>query len=83
MDHSSLLSTKVTANKFDEQVYLTVAEDVAERDHAVASLGDVSMDVLCGGVFIGFCAKVRNDPAVGQRFALGLASMADRTVLPE
>lgn len=83
MGNRCLLSAEVAADKIDKEVYFTVAEDVAKRDHSVAALGNVSMDVLGGGIFIGFGAKVWNDLAVRKRFPLSLASMANSAVLTE
>jgi hypothetical protein len=78
---SPIIATQVALNKLHHQPYFPLGQLVAERDHSIAAVGDVLMDLVVGLVFVLAIADVGDDPAIFERLALTLRPVADRAVL--
>ncbi len=70
-------------DKVYHEIYLAFGQDAAKRDHSVAAVGDVPVDLSIGAKLDLTIAQVGYLPAVVQGLTLALRAVADRAVLPK
>lgn len=76
------LSAQVFVNEIGHQLYFPFRKDAVERQHSVAAVADLFVDLVGRFEFEIARSQTRHELAVRQSFAFAFGSVTERTLLP-